>query len=1133
MNKALTVYKASAGSGKTFTLAVEFIKLLIIDPRRYERILAVTFTNKATEEMKHRIVSQLYGLAHKLPSSNDYMEKITAALDMPENMVSEKAAQALHNLLHNYNMFRVQTIDAFFQTVLRNMAKEIGLGNNMRVVLKDSQIINEAVDNLFDSLNNDKELLKWIMEYVNEVMDADGSWDIKKEVKSFGQNLSKEFYMSHEHLLDKIENDEKFFRRYKKTLREKQREIKAKAEELANKFFNALESNGVQPEQLKQKKSGVYGYFLHLKSGNLDKEPNTHVQKAIDSCDEWGTGENKEPLANLARTTLRTILLDAEDFRKKNCTLYNSITLTLKNINKMSLLTSIKREVNELNKENSRFMLSNTQTLLSNMIQGGNSEAPFIFEKIGAYLQHIMIDEFQDTSIVQWKNFKVLLEECLSIAESNVDGKEQIINNLIVGDVKQSIYRFRSGDWRLLNDIDADFYDGQINVEPLKTNWRSERNIIEFNNAFFRKAAQLEADTIMPKSDTGKELTIKEEKLTADIALKRSRYAESLRMAYSDVAQLVPEKKPARGLVRVEMMPKSSEFKDKVLERTLEYTMSLIEQGVHLSDIAILVRWNNEAKMIANYFALNAPQVKIISEEAFALEASPAVLAIMSALKYIANKKDMEARITLLKIYTAYTLKKDIADNELLTNDDAFKMLLPEEITDENKHAGLISTSLYELVEHLYQILDISKIEGQEPYVCQFFDKLRRYIDDNGAILEEFINYWDSDLHSEAILFGGLDSITVITIHKSKGLEYKHVIMPFCCWSLGPNNNKPTTLWCDTDTEYISELPFIPVSYTGKKALNNSIYDTFGTEEWMQDIVDNLNLLYVAFTRAERSLFVITDQSVTDSARASVIIRTLQQLSSELEGTRVEGIDEIFEKKSKKKGDKTVEKEAEAKTAVFTFGQHYLEYGNKKETEKGNVFEKTAKNIPVTVRSFNNASVEFRQSNNSREFASDEVEENDRQRFTTMGSIMHMLFSKIKTVKDIGRVLKQFEFDGVIYDDDVTPEMLRTKLKEKFSNPTVADWFSERWTVFNECNIMRIENGLIKEERPDRVITENGKAIVIDYKFGKRNDGYNKQVERYMKLLKGMGYEQIEGYIWYVNEPDGIVKVQSTNQPNN
>ena len=1102
----LTVYKASAGSGKTFTLALEFIKLLILNPRKYENILAVTFTNKATEEMKHRIVSQLYGLSHGLKSSDSYLNKITKELDVSEDFVRKNADIALHNLLHNYNQFRVQTIDAFFQSILHNMIKELGLGNNLRISLNDSQVISEAVDSIMETLDKDKALMSWIIEYVNERMDDQKSWDITGEVKSFGMNLSKEFFKSNEHLLKSIANDKDFFSRYKKAMTAIIKGAEAHFKECGEYFLTMLSNAGYNVTDLAYGKTGVAGYFLKLKDGDFIKDTivGTRVQAAMNDPMKWGTKKNAGEIAPLAESQLIPYLTGIEKERQAEVPKVRSAIITLKNINKMRLLFSIREEMDKLNKENARFMLSNTQMVLSQMIQEDTNIAPFIYEKIGAYLQHIMIDEFQDTSTVQWNNFKVLLENCMAGNEDNPQN-EGAINNLIVGDVKQSIYRFRSGDWRLLNGIEQEFGSGLVKIQPLATNWRSERNIISFNNHFFKQVCKIEADNIMPQDAMAQQEFIEANNLSVEAAQQMNTYAEALRHAYDDVAQDIPAFKPNRGLVRVELLPEErGEFIEAAKVRTLDYIQSLITQGVNPSEIAILVRFNHEASDIAQYFAENAPELSIVSEQAFTLEASPLVTMIISMLRLLRNANDKQAEITLVKLYIAYILREDLTDGSILTSENAFQTYLPKEISSEEAMEQMRSMSLYELSEYIYRMLCLSKLEGQAPYATVFFDGLKKYMEENIATIEEFLDYWDSELHSKAISIGSGDSIRVITIHKSKGLEFKHLVMPFCNWNMAARHTE--TLWCTINEQPFSDLPFIPVDYTSRTSLQNSIYEPYGIEEWMQGIVDNLNLLYVAFTRAGRSLFVIGSEYAKEDNRSYAIIDALRRIadSNELEGCSFE--------------DNTSDKDQEnASPSIFTFGEHYFEDKEEKGKESDNVFERTPTAIPVSIESYASENISFRQSNKSREFAADTLNDDDSKRYTTMGSVMHMLFSRIHTTADIDKELRQFEFDGVIYDETISAEELRRELKQKFSNATVSSWFSDKWTVFNECNIMQLKNGKIVEDRPDRVITDGNETIVIDYKFGHKNAAYNKQVQRYMNLMQQMGYPNVKGYLWYVN----------------
>lgn len=1109
----LTVYKASAGSGKTFTLAVEFIKLLIVNPRKYENILAVTFTNKATEEMKHRIVSQLYGLSHGLESSNSYLKKICSELDVTEDFVRKNADIALHNLLHNYNQFRVQTIDAFFQSILRNMVKELGLGNNLHITLNDSQVISEAVDSIMETLDQDKALMSWIIDYVNERMDDKKSWDITGEVKSFGMNLSKEFFKSNEHLLSAIEKDQNFFKRYKETLLGIIKGTEAHFKECGEYFFTMIEENGYTATDFAYGKTGVLGYFFKLKAGDYGLSKSivgSRVQAAMDDPMKWGTtgGKGKvgtaSAIAPLAEERLIPYLKQIEKERQTEIPKVRSAIITLKNINKMRLLFSIREEMDRLNQENARFLLSNTQMVLSHMIQDDTNIAPFIYEKIGAYLQHIMIDEFQDTSTVQWDNFKVLLENCMAGGEEETLNKGAI-NNLIVGDVKQSIYRFRSGDWRLLNDINNEFGHDMLNIETLATNWRSERNIISFNNSFFKAVYEIEADRIMPDEPQEQQTFITDKNLSAEAAHQLNTYAMALRHAYSDVAQEIPKSKPARGLVRIELLPeeKKEEYDAAAKARTLEYVRSLISQNVKPSDIAILVRFNYEASDIATYFAENAPELSIVSEQAFTLAASPLVMMIISTLRLLRNSKDKQAEVLLLKLYMSYIIGEDIPDGSLLTAENPLETFLPAQVASPEAMEMMHTMPLYELTEHIYRNLSLSKLEGQAPYATAFLDGMKKYMEDNVATIEEFLDYWDSELSNKAIAVGGGESIRVITIHKSKGLEFKHLVMPFCNWNMASRHTE--TLWCTINDQPFSELPFIPVDYINRNSLQNSIFESFGNEEWMQSIVDNLNLLYVAFTRAGRSLFVLANQQAKEDNRCYALIKALHKIidSNVLKGAS-------FEDNAPKSSDE----EATA-PSIFTFGEHYLD--EKEEKESDNVFERIPTAIPVNVESFNSTNVSFRQSNKSREFANDTLDDEDSKRYTTMGSVMHMLFSRIRTIADIDKELRQFEFDGVIYDDTLTSEQLRKELKQKFSHPTVSSWFSDRWTVFNECNIMRLMNGKIVEDRPDRVITDGNETIVIDYKFGQKNAAYVKQVQRYMTLMQQMGYPNVHGYLWYVN----------------
>lgn len=1091
MSTPLTIYKASAGSGKTFTLAVEYIKLLINNPKAYENILAVTFTNKATEEMKTRILSQLYGIAHNLPDSKDYLKKVCQELDISEKTASLKAAQALDMLLHNYNFFRIQTIDTFFQSVMRNLAKELSLNNSMRLSLNDKQVVSQAVDCLMETLNDNKQLLEWIQEYVNEQIDDEKSWDVSNDIKTFGINLTRELYKEKRNRLADVYADDKFFERYKNDLKRIKNDILIRYSKASETFLNTLKDNNLSVDSLSNKSRGPAGYFLKLGRGELNDIFNDTARKAAADPKKWASQKSKDAaiITHLAETVFNPLINELEKDREKDANLLNSVNITLDNMNKLRLLHSIESEIVRLNGEHGRFMLSDTQTLLFEMMKNDHSIAPFIYEKIGARLDHIMIDEFQDTSRVQWANFKVLLQECMSRPLFDDSDPRTITNNLIVGDVKQSIYRFRSGDWRLLNGIDDEFGD-MCQITPLQTNYRSCSNIINFNSLFFQIAARLESRRIARKD-----------------------WVDSLLKAYSDVAQLVPGNKDTGGYVSITLLKGTdkNENQERILASIMDNVDTILSQGAKQSDIAILVRGNGEATLIANYLSALRPDLNIVSEEAFKVMFSQSVRLIISTLRWLLNPSDKFKTIQLASAYVNTIFEEDKRPDmvSFLANSQDILQYLPSSLTDAVMREQLLSLPLSALCEEIFRILHLDAIQGETAYICTFFDLLRSFVADFGSSVADFLTNWDETLCKKNVVVGEIEGIRIMTIHKSKGLEFDHVIMPFANWEVLPNQKHPVTLWCETDSQPFSELPLIPVTLTSPKTLDDSIYSTFGDEEVMQYVVDNLNLLYVDFTRASKSLIVISEHTDKEGGRAKLIADTLGAISSGdylSEDTGSGSQLQPLEGFTYSDDDECVK---------FEMGSIAVPAKSAKTTS--NVFLQQASAVEVNARSLVNSNIMFRQSNKSRDFANDVTDDDDSRRYMRMGTLLHQLFATITSIDDVERVLRQFEFDGMLYDDDITPESIRAQINSKFRNPQVREWFDPHWHVYNESTIIfRNEEGRVAEERPDRVITDGNRTIVIDYKFGKPQQSHHNQVRHYMQLLTEVCCHNVEGYIWYV-----------------
>ena len=1073
---ALTIYKASAGSGKTFTLSVEYIKLLIKDPQSYRSTLAVTFTNKATEEMKLRILSQLYGIWKLLPDSKSYIDKIKEDLDVTEEYMSERAGIALHNIVHNYSYFRIETIDSFFQSVLRNLARELDLTANLRIELNDYQIERNAVDELINSLDENSELLTWIMEYIRENMDDDKDWNVIGNIKRFGENIFREYYKTNSKKLNERLLEEGFFKQYTSKLRQMRNEAEVEMQNEAAQFFDALNHNGIEIDDLNNGKNGPAGYFIKIKKGIYNNTIVTkRLQKVLDEGSEssWvkqkSSKETQDIVRELANSTLTPLVHHAEDVRQKNWYIYGSAVLTLRHLNQLRLLNSIENKVRMMNVEQNRFLLSDTHTLLHSLIR--DTDSPFIFEKIGNYLENIMIDEFQDTSTVQWQNFKVLLEECMS------HGEQQ--GNLIVGDVKQSIYRWRSGDWRMLNNIEREFpyLNSMLNVCSLDTNYRSSRRVITFNNAFFKRASELEyADQKSSTPDTSS--------------------PEQLKKAYSDVAQKVPSFRDNHGYVSINLLP-NEDYRQQALQKTAEAVSLLLDSGANYSDIAILVRSNDIIQLIAEFFANELPDVKIVSDEAFRLDSSVSVNIIVNAMLWLTHPDNILAKAYIAKAYQTYVLKKSEQEtNKLLATAEGIDSALPCALID--KRNDLLTMPIFELAEQIYTLFNIGNIKGEDAYLYAFYDALTDFIANNTADIDSFVEEWNDSIAAKTIQASAIDGIRIITIHQSKGLEFEHVVIPFCDWTLEKGN----TIWCTPQVEPYNELPLIPVDFSASQ-MKGTIYEFDYNEEHLQNCVDNLNLLYVAFTRAASSLFVIAQRG-TPSSRSYIVEQAITDIK--LEGSSLDG----------DPSDKKAE-------LLFSYGElEIVETKAKKKSD--NIFTPEVENMNVDMATFSNK-VEFKQSNKSRDFVADDDEntdDDDRKQLSYIktGKILHYLFSTINTTDDIDTSLAQLEMDGLIEESDTNIKRLRDMLHKRFSNRQVADWFSSRWTLFNECTILDYDaaTDTVREHRPDRVMKDEktGEVVIVDFKFGSPRPEYVEQVNRYKALTQNMGYPNVKGYLWFV-----------------
>ena len=1068
----LLVYKASAGSGKTFTLAVQYIRQLIEDPYSYKRILAVTFTNKATTEMKERILSQLYGIATSLKSSDGYLEEIMKTSTKSVDEIRKAADTALKNIIHDYSRFRIETIDSFFQSVMRNLARELELGANMTIELNNGDVLSDAVDSMIEKLDRMSPTLYWLLEYIEERIADDKRWNVSSEIKGFGRNIFDEAYIEKGVALREKLKDTKFIPQYRKKLQEKRESILDTMKGFNEHFQEILNANGLTPTDLKNGARGIGSYFNKIASGKLSNDVrNSIVEKCLESAENWATKNSpyKDTIISLANQVLMQILNDAESTRMSSNKVLNSCDMSLRYLNNLQLLMRIDSEVREQNLNHNRFLLSDTNALLHSIIREG--DASFVYEKIGTTIDTVMIDEFQDTSRMQWENFHLLLEESLAQKEGS----------MIVGDIKQSIYRWRNGDWKILAGLDKD-RSFRLNSKTLDTNWRSEANIIAFNNDIFTSACKVLNERY--KADEGEDCT-------------------QLLDAYSDVRQKT-SKDTKEGYIKISFLKNSEEhpYADTTMELLAEEVDSLVKKGVRVNDIAILVRKNKSIPAIADYFDKNTPY-RIVSDEAFRLDASLAVCMLIDGLKYISEPTDRIACARLAVAYQKEILKKDVDYNTVLLNSvedylpAEFRLMLPE----------MSLMPLYELLEILFVIFRMDMIEDQDAYLCAFYDAVTEYMQNNSSELTSFLTYWNETLYAKTIPSGEISGIRILSIHKSKGLEYHTVLLPFCDWKM-ENETFNHMLWCkineaDSDKEPFCELDLTPVNYSS--AMAESYFSDSYREERLQLWVDNLNLLYVAFTRACKNLIVWCKDEQKDTV--SKLLRESIDYMKDIEMICNMPEPDEEDEEDKEENDEPI---------IYEYGEICIS-GEKKKSDTTNRLVAVPEAVNVKIESLE-TEIDFKQSNRSADFirGDEDEEENLRSQYIRQGQLLHTLFASIDTREDLPSAIERLLFEGVIESAEKAEEI--RKVAERALNlEEVKDWYSGEWTLYNECSIIyNDEQGKMQTRRPDRVMMKDDEVVVVDFKFGKKKPEYSTQVREYMSLLSEMGYADIKGYIWYV-----------------
>ncbi|MDR1591717.1 MAG: UvrD-helicase domain-containing protein [Prevotellaceae bacterium] len=1067
------IYKASAGSGKTYNLAVQYIRQLLSATagQAHRHILAVTFTKDATSEMKARIIAELYGLAMRLPESAGFMHALREQSDekLSDEETSLRARHALSAILHDYSRFHVATIDSFFQQVLRNLARELGKGSRFNIEMNTVKAVDDAVTALLERSNTDAELLGWITDYLKEKLALGNSWRIDKDLKRFGQHIFNETFQAHEPEFRRQNAEQPHqIRDAIRQCRRIRRTFEEEMKRFAGRFFQILEGNGISGNMFAggsvAKAGHIVSYFKKIEAGAfLPDIRNLTVEKCLDDPQAW-VAKNKpdrEAIIAVVTTHLQPLLIETETFRNNRLAEYTSAKLLLKNIHQLALLEYISEELDTQNRENNRFMLSHTAMLLNRMIDR-QRDAAFIYEKIDAEIAHVMIDEFQDTSHLQWENFRALLAEM--IASNNF--------SLLVGDVKQSIYRWRNSDWRILNNIEQEL--PHFEQRFLNVNYRSAKRVVTFNNTLFSTMSELLARAFEEHNGV-------------------TDGNNPFRKAYADVAQ-TPANSLEAGYVSVDFCKADKEsgisYADAVMETLIERLKELYAAGVQAADVCILCRKNSSLRAIADRLAAcrqSHPEMAaahyfdVVSADAFQMASSVALQIIVSALRAVAAPDNIVPRAEVCLLWQRTFAAG--AEQMPAMHATAMDALLPEGFHDLQRLAVM---PLYELVIELYHLFSLQRVSGQAAYLYAFMDGLTAYLQQHPSDITAFVEYWDEELSLQPVATDTAPSgIRAMTIHKAKGLQFHTVIVPFCDWGMADKSSpmRENLVWCMPSVPPF-DLAILPIDYSREMAY--SCFEAEFRQETALLWMDNLNVLYVALTRAGQNLMILAKQP----AKAPKNLHIADMIYAALPDANGE---EVF--RTGTIVPSQTEKKAGA-TGFFKSGQ----------------MNSVTVHFPMSMPEREGTA--FLPSNQAKLFVQGE-QESLRAHYIQQGNVFHALFAAINTLNDIPEAVEALARQGVIAGD--TREKYRCQMTDMITSSHVETWFSGKYQLFNECQILtRTAENRLLVRRPDRVMTSPDETIVIDYKFGTPHAAHREQVAEYVRLIRQMGFPAVKGYIWYV-----------------
>ena len=1035
------VCKASAGTGKTYTLAAYYVGLLL-SGEDYRSILAITFTNKATAEMSERILTYLYALS--LGEERDFLDRARMFMirdrHLSDEQLNERAGKCFREMLADFDNVHVMTIDAFLLTLLGGLASVLRMSAGLSTELDIDHVIRTAVDQLLTTEMNasDRAILE---DYMRLKLDQESQWDVRQSLCS----MAKELYNESVQMLDS--NGQILFDAAAIARRRDAVETMWLQDERKNELETIL--NGIHTEGL-------------VATGSVEPRPLPHVKDIDRACERLRNtlrAPEKVGAKDRFRGLTETQLADAKagkwtklpaqvvedavratELAKSLAHRYNTLQLTIRFSRDMELMSSLQTLIQRNLAEANCALLARTAGTLSKALREG--DADFILEKAGIRYRHVLMDEFQDTSQLQWSVIRQLLQDVLANEGNTL---------LIVGDIKQSIYRWRNGDWHIMESLTGE----RVNETSLTRNFRSSEEVVRFNLSLF--------DHIIR---------------SADETLVNRIYSEG----YSPdrLKHFYQEKKKKGGYVRFHAVPNGK--KDDLAAEMFDQMEQLLQKGVKPADMMVLVREKKDAALITDLHAALSKddfpllsQAAIVSADSFLLEASVAVKTVIAGLKVVTKKDSVAAK------YISMTTQKS----------DFIEQIKARHLSSR--------TPLYEAVSDLVKILltdESGQYRGAEiAYLNSLLDRTRDYVSAYGSSISDFLTYWEDTLHEKSIPAASTDAIRIMTVHASKGLQAQTLFVPFCMWTKEAGKH-PEKIWCRV-AEEIGDTDFVPVQDGAEMA--ESAYKEEYTEEHINMRIDNLNMLYVALTRAEDNLFVSTAYPVKQDGTMGACNHVGRYIMDFVQGDEYEA------------GEVKVES---LKLKVES---------SKRKVESLKPFSFEGAPVVQAELWANSDQVRFVQSQEGALYTDMGDEAYRRVARMEEGTVCHEIFAHIRKSDELEAVLDEFESRGEIRD----PQQ-REELKEMISsawkgNAQMHDWFTSPWVLELEHDVL-IDR---KKIRPDRVMinSKTNEAIVLDYKFGawhgKPDPQYEEQVRRYMAALKEIGHPSVRGFLWYARKEKG------------